>query len=129
MAAVGGGLSVAGAMAAAATCSVRVERKKGLTFRWHVRPLAPREHHVPAEEVADFEVTRHVSTHPSRDGFGSDRTSVTYRLVLVTKAGEALPIEEFGTRTQATLRQETLTQVLGPAPSKRGSGRRPAAGA
>lgn len=127
LAAVGGGLSVAGAMTATATCSVRVERKEGLTFRWHVRPFAPREHHVPPEEVAAFEVTRHVFSHPSREDFGSDRTSVTYRLVLVTKAGEALPMEEFGTKAQATLRKETLEQVLGPAPRKRGSGRRPAA--
>ena len=126
MAAVGSGLTLAGAIAASATCSVHIERKKGITFRWHLRPFAPRERQVLPADMADFEVTRHVYTSPSNDSFGDSRTQVVYRLVLVTKAGEALPFEEFGTRAQATLRKEAIAEVLGPVPRKRAPRRKSA---
>lgn len=126
MAAVGSGLTLAGAIAASASCSIQFERKKGLTFRWHVRPFAPRERLVPPSDMADFEITRHVHeyTSPSDDSFSGSRTQVVYRLVLVTQAGEALPFEEFGTRAQATLRKEAIAEVLGPVPRKRTTGRK-----
>lgn len=124
IAAVGSGVTLAGAIAASATCSVRIERKKGLTFRWHVRPLAPRERQVPPADMADLEITRHVYTSVEKDSFASSRSHVVYRLVLVTKTGEALPFEEFATRAQATLRKEAITEVLGPEPRKRTAGRK-----
>jgi hypothetical protein len=124
MAAVGSGLTLAGAIAASAACSVHIERKKGLTFRWHLRPFAPRERQVSPADMADFEVTRHEYTSSSNDSFPTSRSRAVYRLVLVTKAGEALPFEEFATRAQAMLRQEAIAEVLGPVPRTRTAGRK-----
>lgn len=103
-----GAFGATGAVTAFAQASVVVERKKGVTFRWHARPLKAHERFVASEEIADFEVVS-FARHDSEN----NSTEVRYRLVLVTRQGEAIPFEEFLTRTQANLRLDHVARTLG----------------
>jgi hypothetical protein len=113
--AVGAGLTALGAAAASMEISVLFERGKGVRFRWKYPVLEQREIFVPMAEIADFEVVRTeqtIRTDSDRRFGGSGSTIVRYELVLVTKAGKALGIEEFSLNTQAKLRQEQIEEVL-----------------
>ncbi|GMU60642.1 MAG: hypothetical protein AMXMBFR34_24050 [Myxococcaceae bacterium] len=109
-AAVGGGLAAYGAATALANVSLEVD-KKGLTARWKAPAFPQKSLHLGAKEVAGFEITSHV--YSARDTFGDERAVYEHRLVVVTKAGRALPLESFFTRTQAELRREAIEAHLG----------------
>jgi hypothetical protein len=66
---------------------------------------------VKAADIAALEVVHQVERHSSHDG-SMDSTSDVYRLSLVTRDGRELPIERFGTRTQATLRKAQVEHLL-----------------
>jgi hypothetical protein len=119
MGAVGVGVMSLGTSVLSAECSVRATRFSGLDFRWNLGPLSRyRSLRIKTREIEDFEVTRHES--PSSDSSsagGSDGTAaptVTYRLVVVTKDGRAIAIEEFDTKAQARQRKALLETTLGP---------------
>lgn len=110
--AVGSGIGALGVAAATAKTSVLFERDKGVRFRWKVGPMRQREIFIPVKEIAAFEVSRRVhSVSSDKHGFGGS-TFTTYRLNVVTKAGKALGVEEFGLQTQAKLRQDAIEAVL-----------------
>jgi hypothetical protein len=118
MAATGGGMAALGVTAAVADVRVEVERGKGIRFRWHPRPLPERELFVAEREIAAYEVKTHVVK--TGDGMSSFReTSVTtFRLMVVTRAGQAYAIEEFPLSVQAEMRRDQIQRALGRARAK-----------
>ena len=126
MGAVGTGLSAAGAFGVISRQSVRVDAGRGVTFRWKPGPLEPRELVVKAADVAALEVVHQVERHSAHDG-SMDSTSDVYRLSLVTRDGRELPIERFGTRTQATLRKAQIEHLLAAKPEAKTAQRKEAA--
>lgn len=121
--AAGAGITALGASGATAQHSVRIERGRGISFRWRFGPRGFRTLHLPAEEIEEFEVTTHeVASSNNEFGFsaGSRPSRTVYRLVVVTKDGKAWNLESFGTRAQARLRKERIEEILEPGqPSER----------
>jgi hypothetical protein len=113
--AVGAGAGALGASVVTAEHSILAQRFSGLTFRWRLGPLPARTLRVKVEEIDAFELTRHLAVSSEDDS----APTVSHRLVVVTKDGRALPIEEFGTRAQARQRKELLELALGPPPPRR----------
>lgn len=111
MGAAGAGISALGVFQAVSEQSVRVDAGRGITFRWKPGPLEPRELSVKAADIAALEVVHRVDRHSTHDG-AQDTTTDVYRLALVTRDGRELPLEQFGTRTQATLRKEQIERIL-----------------
>jgi hypothetical protein len=113
MAATGGGMAALGVTAAVADVRVEVERGKGIRFRWHPRPLPERELFVALGEIAAYEVKTNVVK--TGDGMSSFRevSVTTFRLMLVTRSGQAYAIEEFPLSSQAELRRDQIQRVLG----------------
>jgi hypothetical protein len=108
--AIGTGIAAVGTSAALSECSVEVKREQGITLRWKLPLRDERAFHIPLDKFEAFEVTDHAHEH--RDDYGS-RVVMEYRLVAVTKTGNAIALESFGTRTQARLRKEAFEKVLG----------------
>jgi hypothetical protein len=128
MAATGGGMAALGATAAVADVRLEVERGKGLRFRWHPRPLPERELFVPVADIAAYEVKTNVVR--TSDGMSSFRETAvtTFRLMVVTRSGQAYAIEEFQLSVQAELRRDQIQRALGkpgpaPKPKKKRSAR------
>jgi hypothetical protein len=67
---------------------------------------------------SDIEAFEIVKRSPGKTSSGLGRLSMdgsdvpTFRLVLVTRAGDAYPIEEFSTETQAKLRKKMIKRAL-----------------
>ena len=118
--AAGTGMSAMGIFGAISEQSVRVDAGRGVTFRWKPGPLQPRELVVKAADIAAFEVVHQVERHSTHDG-SMDSTTDFYRLSLVTRDGQDLPVERFGTRTQAALRKEQMEHLLKPKAAKKKS--------
>jgi hypothetical protein len=114
---VGAGLGTFGALGAMAEFVIEVERGRGVTFRWR-RGRRRREAHVADSEIETFAVTPH-AVH--RGAAFSNEVPLTnqdwvefqYRLVLVTKSGEAYPVDNFNLPRQALIRQRLIEDVLG----------------
>ncbi|MBN2361990.1 MAG: hypothetical protein JXR83_21240 [Deltaproteobacteria bacterium] len=106
----GGASTALGVMSGLAHHNISFERGQGVRLRWRFGRARPRELRIAADRIAAFEVV-----HRSRRGGARDleRAESYYRLLLVTVDGAAIPLEEFGTRTQAELRQALIEQVLG----------------
>lgn len=113
MTATGGGLAALGVTGAVSDVRVEVERGKGIRFRWHPRPFPEREVFVPQGEIGSYEVKTHVVK--TGDGMSSFRETAetSYRLMLVTRDGQAYAIEEFGLSAQAELRRDHIQRTLG----------------
>jgi hypothetical protein len=94
-------------MTLAAQHSLRVTRGEGVTLKWKFGPGAPQELAIPHGEIEGFEVVR---STPRRDGPGAYAES--FRLVLLTKKGDAVALEEFGNETQAKLRRRLFKRAL-----------------
>jgi hypothetical protein len=109
--AIGGGIAAAGTAAALSSCSVEAKRGDGLTLRWKLPLREERSLRLRPEELEAFEVTEHA--HHSDDN-GFDRVTMEFRVVVITKAGRAVEVESFGTRTQAQLRMGALKKILLP---------------
>jgi hypothetical protein len=112
---IGAGIGAAGAMTAMTEYSIVVERGKGITLRWKWGPLEPKELHIARGEIEAFEIVQAFEPRTSAavGGVVIDGAHLPgYRLVLVTKSGDAHPIEEFSTETQAKLRKKTIKRVL-----------------
>ncbi len=107
--AVGTAVGGVGLLGATAQCSVRAERRRGVTIRWRTSVTKPRQEFVAAKDIAAFEITAH-TRRVGDDRF--DRYVTDYRLLLVRRDGEALPLECFDTMTQAELRRESFERVL-----------------
>jgi len=119
MGAVGVGVIALGTSVATAECSVRATRFSGLDINWNLGPMLEyRSLRIKTREIEDFEVTRHesASSDSSSSGGSSGTTTatVTYRLVVVTKDGRAIALEEFDTKAQARQRKDLLETALGP---------------
>ena len=109
--AIGGSVAAAGATAALSSCSIEARRGDGLTLRWKVPLREERSLRLHPEELQDFEVTEHAQ-HSNNDGF--ERVTMEFRVVAIMKAGGAVEVEAFGTRTQAQLRVAALKKILMP---------------
>jgi hypothetical protein len=108
--AIGTGIAAVGTSAALSACSVEVKKGQGITASWKLPLRDERSFHIPLDKLEAFEVTDHA--HEQRDDYGS-RIVMEYRLVAVTRSGNAIGLESFGTRTQARLRKEAFEKVLG----------------
>jgi hypothetical protein len=115
MGAAGAGISALGVFNATSEQSVRVDAGRSVTFRWRPGLLEPRERVVKAADIAALEVVHQVERHGSHDG-GQDFSTDVYRLSLVTREGQDVPVELFATRTQANLRKEQIETLLAAAP-------------
>ncbi len=107
--AIGAGIAAVGTSAALAQCSVEAKRGRGLILRWKLPLRDERSFEVPLEKLEAFDVSEHAHEHS--DDFGSHVTT-EFRLVVITKAGGAIPFESYGTRAQARLRKEAFEKVL-----------------
>jgi hypothetical protein len=114
--AVGAGVGTLGALNATAEFVILVERGQGVTFRWR-RGSKRREIRVPDSEIEAFAIAHHASHHGASTSTewphaNHDWVEVQFRLVLVTKSGEAYPIETFALREQAVIRRRLIETVL-----------------
>ncbi len=107
--AIGGGMAALGVGTAVAKCSVRVDQT-GIEQRWRWGPLAERTKTIAPADIRALEVQSQV--HSGSDGFGDTRTSVSYRLMVVTNDGVAHALEAFGLSTQATMRKEQIEKII-----------------
>lgn len=107
--ALGTGIAAVGTSAALSACSLEVKRGQGLTLTWKLPLRDERSFHIPLDKFEALEVTDHAHEHS--DDYGS-RITMEYRLVAVTKSGNSVALESFGTRTQARLRKEAFEKVL-----------------
>lgn len=119
--AVGSGVAATGVATAAVQVRVDVTRAR-VRFDWKLGPVLEKSLEVPAADVAGVELRQEVQHHTSEYGF-HDRTTVTWQLVLVTRAGRAVAMERFSLELQAKLRKEQVERAL--AAKKRAKPRRP----
>lgn len=110
---VGGGVGALGIALATGQSSVLFKRSKGVRFRWKLGMMRPRELFVPAQDIAQVELSRH--EHHTRDKHGFSDTTVHYQLHVVTTAGKAIAFESFSLHAQAKIRQQQIEDVLRPA--------------
>jgi hypothetical protein len=84
---------------------------KGFSFWWKLGPVLEKTLEVSADDVAGLEVKRFVR-HESDTSRFDGATTVTYQLMLVTRAGRAIAIETFPLHTLADLRKAQVEQAL-----------------
>jgi hypothetical protein len=106
----GGASAALGVMTGLAHLNISVERGRGVRLRWRFGRGRPRELRVPQDKIAAFEVVHRKRTKKESE---IELEESFYLLMLVDTDGKATPLEEFGTRTQAKLRQQMIAQVLG----------------
>jgi hypothetical protein len=102
---VGAGIGAAGAVTALTDYAILAERDKGVTMRWKWGPFGSKELTIPSSDIEAYEIV----SHPVIE----DRIEIpSFRLMLVTRAGDAHPLEQFATETQAKLRKKLLKRIL-----------------
>jgi hypothetical protein len=114
--AVGVTVSTFGALQATAAYTIHVERGRGVAYRWRWGRTG-REIVVASADIEALEIAHHTVHHSGTMSSewasnGADWVEMQYRLMLVTKRGDAYPIERFALRSQAALRQGLLEAVL-----------------
>lgn len=106
----GGASATLGVMSGLSHHNISFERGQGVRLRWRFGRGRPRELRVAQDKIAAFEVVHRTRTTKEND---IEREQDFYLLMLVDIDGKSIALEEFGTRTQAKLRQQMVEQVLG----------------